>query len=153
MTRNEETRNILNNAINTLLARGYQIARPERNEGDTTPSPLTWFYVADKDGNNFLYIGFDDHFGEWSVSKPYVPSKDNGTQARLNNDYESSLNMESIDRWLREITTIQALIKENGFRFNLKTMRFYKDFSDFKERNLNKSTHCRYIYLTPEEKK
>lgn len=151
MTPREKTISTINRAIHELLDNGFQIAKPVHKEDSKIQSSLlTWFYIADKEGKNVIYAEYDQSFDEWHFSKPYYPSRENGSGARLN-DNDEKFSVERIKEWLDTITDVPSLVKTHGYKFDLKTLRLYKDFAEFKTNHLDKTTHVRYVYMTPAE--
>ena len=149
MTPREKAILTINRAIEELLDNGFQIAKPVHKEGQQDKSSLLkWFYIADKEGKNVIYAEYDRTFDEWHFSKPYYPSRENGSAARLN-DNDEKFSVERIKEWLDTITDVPSLVKTHGYKFDLKTLRLYKDFAEFKTNHLDKATHVRYTYLTP----
>ena len=151
MTPREKAILTINRAIEELLDNGFQIAKPvHKKDSKIKSSLLTWFYIADKDGKNVIYAEYDHPFDEWHFSKPYYPSQENGSSARLNGNDEK-FSVERIKEWLDTITDVPSLVKTHGYKFNLKTLRLYKDFAELKANYLDKTPHVRYVYMTPAE--
>lgn len=151
MTPREKTITIIDQAVKTLLENGFQVARPAYAEdGKMDGLPLTWLYIADKEGRNVIGAEYDTFYREWTFTKPYYPSKDNGTGARLDYNGSGTLPLERIKWWIDNITDEDTIAMYSGFEFNRKTLKCYKDFAEFKREHLDKNTHLVYNILTPD---